>query len=81
MRSSIYYCDPMRSGQKGGIEQAHTMLRMILPKKTSFEYLLSGWNLTIHIFGMRSVEFSFTQKLSRDLFAMPEIKMFYGKLI
>ena len=39
MRSSIYYCDPMRSSQKGGIEQTHTMLRMILPKKTSFEYL------------------------------------------
>ena len=44
MRSSIYYCDPMRSGQKGGIEQAHTMLRMILPKKTSFEYL-TQWDL------------------------------------
>ena len=42
--SSIYYCDPMRSGQKGGIEQAHTMLRMILPKKTSFEYL-TQWDL------------------------------------
>ena len=38
-RSSIYYCDPMRSGQKGTIEQAHTMLRMILPKGTSFEFL------------------------------------------
>jgi IS30 family transposase len=38
-RTSIYYCDPMRSGQKGGIEQAHTMLRMILPKGTSFEFL------------------------------------------
>jgi IS30 family transposase len=25
-RSSIYYCDPMHSGQKGAIEQAHTML-------------------------------------------------------
>ena len=44
MQSSIYYCDPMRSGQKGGIEQAHTMLRMILPKKTSFEYL-TQWDL------------------------------------
>ena len=31
-RTSIYYCDPMRSGQKGGLEQAHTMLRMVLPK-------------------------------------------------
>lgn len=44
MRSSIYYCDPMRSGQKGGIEQTHTMLRMIFPKKTSFEYL-TQWDL------------------------------------
>ena len=37
-RTNIYYCDPMRSGQKGGIEQAHTMLRMILPKRTTFEF-------------------------------------------
>ena len=38
-RTSIYYCDPMRSNQKGGIEQAHTLLRMILPKGTVFKYL------------------------------------------
>ena len=38
-RSNIYYCDPMRSGQKGGIEQAHTMLRNILPKGTQFQFL------------------------------------------
>lgn len=44
IRSRIYYCDPMRSGQKGGIEQAHTMLRMILPKKTSFGHL-TQWDL------------------------------------
>ncbi len=43
-RSEIYYCDPMRSGQKGGIEQAHTMLRMVLPKGTSFEFL-TQWDL------------------------------------
>ena len=43
-RTNIYYCDPMRSGQKGGIEQAHTMLRMVLPKKTSFEFL-TQWDL------------------------------------
>ena len=36
VRSSIYYCDPMCSGQKGAVEQAHTLLRMILPKKTVF---------------------------------------------
>ena len=43
-RSSIYYCDPMQSGQKGGLEQAHTMLRMILPKGTSFEFL-TQWDV------------------------------------
>ena len=32
-RMSIYYCDPMRSNQKGGIEEAHTLLRMIIPKE------------------------------------------------
>ena len=41
-RSSIYYCDPMRSGQKGGLEQVHTMLRMILPKGSSFAFLTHG---------------------------------------
>lgn len=38
-RTGIYYCDPMRNGQKGGLEQAHTMLRMVLPKGTGFEFL------------------------------------------
>lgn len=45
-RTSIYYCDPMRSGQKVGIEQAHTMLRMILPKGTSFEFL-TQWDVNL----------------------------------
>ncbi len=47
-RSSIYYCDPMQSGQKGGLEQSHTMLRMILPKGTSFEFL-TQWDVTLII--------------------------------
>ena len=36
-RTKIYYCDPMRSSQKGGIENVHTMLRMIIPKGTVLE--------------------------------------------
>lgn len=43
-RTGIYYCAPMQSGQKGGLEQAHTMLRMILPKGTSFEFL-TQWDV------------------------------------
>ena len=46
VRTRIYYCDPMRSGQKGTIEQAHTMLRMILPKGTSFEFL-TQWDVNL----------------------------------
>lgn len=45
-RTSIYYCDPMRSGQKGGLEQAHTLLRMVLPKGTSFEFL-TQWDVNL----------------------------------
>lgn len=36
-RTSILYCDPMRSNQKAGIENVHTMLRMIIPKGTVLE--------------------------------------------
>ena len=43
-RMSLYYCDPMRSNQKGGIENVHTMLRMIIPKGTVFE-TLSQWDI------------------------------------
>lgn len=38
-RMSIYYYDPMRSGQKGGIEEVHTLPRMIIPKGTVFTHL------------------------------------------
>ena len=36
----------MRSGQKGGIEQAYTMFRMVLPKGTSFEFL-TQWDVNM----------------------------------
>ena len=45
-RTNIYYCDPMRSGQKGGIEQAHTMLRMILPETNYLEFL-TQWDVNL----------------------------------
>ena len=38
----------MQSGQKGGLEQAHTLLRMILPKGTSFEFL-TQWDVNLII--------------------------------
>ncbi len=37
---------PMRSGLKGGVENAHTLLRMVLPKGTSFEFL-TQWDVNL----------------------------------
>ena len=37
--SSIFYCDPSCSWQKGSIEKNHEYIRYVLPKKTSFEHL------------------------------------------
>ncbi len=53
-RCSIYYCDPMRSGQKGGVEQAHTLLRRVLPKGTSFEYL-TQWDVNLIVNHINSI--------------------------
>ena len=53
-RTKIYYCDPMRSGQKGGIENVHTKLREILPKGTCFEYL-PQWDLNLIVNHINSV--------------------------
>ena len=35
----LFFCDPNRSDQKGRIEKNHTMIRVILPKGTSFDNL------------------------------------------
>ena len=43
-RTKIFYCDPMRSNQKAGIENVHTMLRMIIPKGTVFTNL-TQWDV------------------------------------
>lgn len=38
-RTALFYCDPMRSNQKGALEKNHVFIRSILPKKASFENL------------------------------------------
>ena len=43
-RTGIFYCDPMRSCQKAGIEEVHTMLRMIIPKGTILE-CFTQWDI------------------------------------
>lgn len=34
-RTSIYYCDPMASGQKGRLEKNHEYIRYVIPRGTS----------------------------------------------
>ena len=34
-RTSMYYCDPMASGQKGRLEKNHEYIRYVIPKGTS----------------------------------------------
>lgn len=38
-RCRVFYCDPYSSWQKPHVEQAHTLLRRVLPKGTSFDGL------------------------------------------
>jgi IS30 family transposase len=39
IRTSVYYCDPMASWQKPGIEKNHEYIRKILPKGSNFDKL------------------------------------------
>lgn len=39
IRTRVYYCDPMQSGQKGTLENKHIELRYILPKCTDLRAL------------------------------------------
>lgn len=39
MRTRVYYCDPMQSGQKGSLENNHIELRYICPKGTDLRRL------------------------------------------
>jgi len=45
IRTSIYYCDPMASWQKAGIEKNHEYIRYVLPKGSSFDRL-TQWDAT-----------------------------------
>lgn len=36
---NVFYCDPSNPGQKGALEHNHTLLRRIIPKYNSFDFL------------------------------------------
>ena len=38
-RCTVYYCEPMKSGQKGRCEKNHVELRKVIPKGTCLEDL------------------------------------------
>lgn len=38
-RTEVYYCEPRRSEQKGGLEKNHEYIRYVLPKGSSFDKL------------------------------------------
>ena len=40
--SSVFYCDPEASWQKGAIEKNHEYIRYVLPKGSSFDKLTQG---------------------------------------
>lgn len=44
IRTSIFFCDPMASWQKAGIEKNHEYIRDILPKGSSFDKL-TQWDV------------------------------------
>ena len=45
-RTSMFYCDPVKPGQKGACEKNHVELRKILPKGTDFD-ALTQWDVSI----------------------------------
>lgn len=45
-RTRMFYCDPVRPGQKGACEKNHVELRKVLPKGTDFD-ALAQWDVSV----------------------------------
>lgn len=45
-RTRMFYCDPVKPGQKGACEKNHVELRKILPKGTDFD-ALTPWDVAL----------------------------------
>lgn len=62
IRTELYFCQPLQSGQKGSCERNHELFRYILPKGTSFDsYAEETFRLiTSHInsYKRKSIDFS-----------------------
>ena len=73
IRTRVFYCDPLRSDQKGGIEVTHEFIRRILPKGTSFNHLTQA-----DISLMMSHINSYTRKKLNNRSAHQLFSFFYG---
>ena len=73
VRTRLFYCDPQRSDQKGGIEVTHEFIRRILPKGTSFNDLTQA-----DISLMMSHINSYTRKKLNDQSANQLFSFLYG---
>ena len=73
VRTRVFYCDPQRSDQKGGIEVTHEFIRRILPKGTSFSRLTQA-----DISLMMSHINSYTRKKLNNRSAHQLFSFFYG---
>ena len=49
----MFYCDPVKPGQKGSCEKNHVELRKILPKGTDFD-ALTEWDVSVAYSHMNS---------------------------
>ena len=76
VRTRLFYCDPQRSDQKGGIEVTHEFIRRILPKGTSFNDLTQA-----DISLMMSHINSYTRKKLNNRSAHQLFSFFYGEEI
>lgn len=76
IRSRVFYCDPQRSGQKGGCEVTHEFIRRILPKGTSFDSLQQR-----DILLMMSHINSYTRKKLNNQSANRLFSFLYGETI
>ena len=75
-RTYVFYCDPQRSDQKGGIEVTHEFIRRILPKKTSFKDLTQE-----KVYLMVNHINSYTRKKLNNRSAHQLFSFFYGEEI
>jgi len=76
-RSSVYYCDPMASYQKGALEKNHEFIREYIPKSTSIKFCTPELT-TLMINHINSIKReSINEKTPYDLaeFLMPSITL------